>query len=156
MEKDNFLQLVNKEFPSWEMRSFRNWIIKNFPRFPQILKISLDRRSRRSRLFAGLQYVLNKSIWSLPRGVRCTTQSSFGGGSIFGRLVSCWYFDTCISGTRLTRIARPKCTGRPSWRSSCWGDPPWDLGVFKPMAWSLDLITWLNSDLTWLDRDLSW
>ena len=36
-----FAQLVNKEFPDGEMRTFPNWVIISFPRFPQILEISL-------------------------------------------------------------------------------------------------------------------
>ena len=58
---------VDDEFPTRNMRNFHNWKLfyeeiwqfpngrmKNFPKFPQNLKISPNRRSHRSRLFAGL------------------------------------------------------------------------------------------------------
>ena len=44
-----------KRFANEKMRNFPNGKLKNFPKFPQILKTSLDRRSRRSRLFPGLK-----------------------------------------------------------------------------------------------------
>ena len=62
------------------MRNFPNWIIKKFPRFPQIQKISLDGWSRRSRHFAGLR--------GPGRGVSKHRKSSFSSND--GLLFVLW------------------------------------------------------------------